>query len=270
METLFADKAAGIAAGLLIPFAGNMAGAATVLFTSRKSSDFSQKLMLGFAAGVMLSAIIWSLLIPSMEMAEEQGASRWATPVAGFLAGMLFLLVIDTLTPHMHVSSDSVEGLPSRLPKSTMLILAIVIHHIPEGMAMGIVFAGAAAGEGAAGAVTVASAIALSFGMALQNIPEGAVVSLPLKNMGQSKLRSFLYGTATGLVQPISAIAAILLTGSLPAQIFPALLAFAAGAMMYVIVEEIIPESQNGRHSNIATIGLAVGFVLMMIMDSTL
>lgn len=267
LDTLFADKTAGIAAGLLIPFIGNTIGAATVLFTSRKSSDFSQKLMLGFAAGVMLSAIIWSLLIPSMEMAEEQGASRWITPVTGFLAGMLFLLVIDTLTPHMHVSSDSVEGLPSRLQKSTMLILAIVIHHIPEGMAMGVVFAGAAAGEGA---VTAASAIALSFGMALQNIPEGAVVSLPLKNMGRSKLGSFLYGTATGLVQPVSAIAAILLIESLPEQIFPALLAFAAGAMMYVIVEEIIPESQSGRHSNIATIGLAAGFVLMMIMDSAL
>ena len=250
-DTLFADKAAGIAVGLLIPFIGNTAGAASVLFTGRKSSGFSQKLMLGFAAGVMLSAIIWSLLIPSMEMAEEQGTSRWVTPVIGFLAGMLFLLVIDTLTPHMHVSSDSVEGLPSRLSKSSMLILAIVIHHIPEGMAMGVVFAGAAAGDGA---VTAASAIALSFGMALQNIPEGAVVSLPLKNMGH----------------PISAIAAMLLTGGLPAQIFPALLSFAAGAMMYVIVEEIIPESQNGRHSNIATIGLAAGFVLMMIMDSAL
>ena len=266
-DTLFADKTAGIAVGLLIPFIGNTIGAAAVLFTGRKSSDFSQKLMLGFAAGVMLSAIIWSLLIPSMEMAEEQGASRWVTPVIGFLAGMLFLLVIDTLTPHMHVSSDSVEGLPSRLSKSSMLILAIVIHHIPEGMAMGVVFAGAAAGDGA---VTAASAIALSFGMALQNIPEGAVVSLPLKNMGHGRLRSFLYGTATGLVQPISAIAAMLLTGGLPSQIFPALLSFAAGAMMYVIVEEIIPESQNGRHSNIATIGLAAGFVLMMIMDSAL
>ena len=266
-DTLFADKTAGIAVGLLIPFIGNTIGAATVLFTGRKSSDFSQKLMLGFAAGVMLSAIIWSLLIPSMEMAEEQGASRWVTPVIGFLVGMLFLLVIDTLTPHMHVSSDSVEGLPSRLSKSTMLILAIVIHHIPEGMAMGVVFAGASAGDSA---VTVASAIALSFGMALQNIPEGAVVSLPLKNMGQSRFRSFLYGTATGLVQPVSAIAAILLIGGLPTQIFPALLSFAAGAMMYVIVEEIIPESQSGRHSNIATIGLAAGFVLMMIMDSAL
>lgn len=267
-ETLFANETAGIAAGLLIPFIGNTIGAATVLFTSKKSSDLSQKLMLGFAAGVMLSAIIWSLLIPSMEMAEEQGESRWLAPVAGFLAGMLFLLVIDTLTPHLHVSSDSVEGLPSRLQKSTMLILAIVIHHIPEGMAMGVVFAGVSVGG--EGAVTAASAIALSFGMALQNIPEGAVVSLPLKNMGQGKLSSFLYGAATGLVQPVSAIAAILLIGKFPEHIFPALLAFAAGAMMYVIVEEIIPESQNGKHTNIATIGLAAGFALMMIMDSAL
>lgn len=267
LESLFASPVTGITTGLVIPVIGTTLGAATVFLLRKESSPLTQKLMLGFAAGVMLSAIIWSLMLPSMELAEKQGGRPWLSPSIGFLIGMGFLLIIDTLTPHIHISSNEVEGVPSHLKKTTMLILAITIHHIPEGMAIGVVLAGATSGNAI---VTVAAAMALSIGIALQNIPEGAVVSIPLKNLGKSRMRSFFYGTATGLVQPISALLTILLIDKLPMQIFPGVLAFAAGAMMYVIVEEIIPESQSGKHSNIATIGLAVGFVLMLVMDSVL
>lgn len=255
-----------VAMGLVIPIIGCVIGAATVYMIKSDSNSPSQKLMLGFAAGVMLAAIIWSLMQPAMEMAAEKDSIPWLSPTIGFLVGMGFLLLLDTITPHLHISSDSVEGLPSSLKRSTMLILAITIHHIPEGMAIGVVLSGAMEGGDM---ITGATAIALSLGMALQNIPEGAVVSAPLNSMGMSKFKSFLWGSATGLVQPISAlITMLLIDGTMP--IFPAILAFAGGAMLYVIVEEIIPEGQSGKHSNIATIGVALGFALMMILDGAL
>lgn len=255
-----------IVAGLVIPIIGCVIGSATVYLLKSDRNAPSQKLMLGFAAGVMLAAIIWSLMQPAMELAAEKDAIPWLSPTIGFVLGMGFLLLIDTITPHLHLSTDSVEGLPSSLKKSSMLILAITIHHIPEGMAIGVVLSGAIEGGEM---ITGASAIALSLGMALQNIPESAVVSAPLNNMGVSKFKSFLWGSATGLVQPMAAIVTMLLIdGTMP--IFPAILAFAGGAMMYVIVEEIIPEGQSGKHSNIATIGVALGFALMMILDGIL
>ncbi len=251
---------------LVIPIIGCVVGAASVFLIKSDNNSPSQKLMLGFAAGVMLAAIIWSLMQPAMDLAEKQDTIPWLSPTLGFIAGMFFLLLLDTFTPHIHLSSNSVEGISSGIHKSTMLILAITIHHIPEGMAIGVVLGGAISGGEM---ITAASAIALSVGMALQNIPEGAVVSAPLNNMGVSKTKSFLLGSATGLVQPLSAIATMFIIESFM-PIFPAILAFAGGAMLYVIVEEIIPEGQSGKHSNIATIGVALGFALMMILDGAL
>ena len=265
-ENFFNEDMMLIIAGLLIPIIGCIIGSATVFLLKSDNNAPSQKFMLGFAAGVMLAAIIWSLMQPAMELAEEKDAIPWLSPTIGFLLGMGFLLLIDSITPHLHQSSDSVEGLPSKLKKSTMLILAITIHHIPEGMAIGVVLSGAIDGGDM---ITGATAIALSVGMALQNIPEGAVVSAPLNNMGVSKFKSFLWGSATGLVQPISAIITMLLIDG-TMDIFPAILAFAGGAMLYVIIEEIIPEGQSGKHSNVATIGAALGFALMMVLDGTL
>ena len=250
----------GFASGIVEPVG------AVIAIMASKFMAVALPFFLSFAAGVMLAAIIWSLMQPAMELAAEKDAIPWLSPTIGFLLGMGFLLLIDSITPHIHQSSNSIEGLPSKLQKSTMLILAITIHHIPEGMAIGVVLSGAIEGGDM---ITGASAIALSIGMALQNIPEGAVVSAPLNNMGVSKFKSFLMGSATGLVQPISAIITMLLIeGTMP--IFPAILAFAGGAMLYVIIEEIIPEGQSGKHSNIATIGAALGFALMMILDGTL
>lgn len=266
LENLFDNNTLLIIAGLFIPIIGCVVGSASVYLLKSDSNAPSQKLMLGFAAGVMLAAIIWSLMQPAMELAAEQDSIPWLSPTIGFVLGMGFLLLLDSVTPHIHISSNSVEGVPSSFRKSTMLILAITIHHIPEGMAIGVVLAGAISGGEM---ITAAAAIALSVGMALQNIPEGAVVSAPLNNMGVSKTKSFLIGSATGLVQPVSAIATMLLVDGTMA-IFPAILAFAGGAMLYVIVEEIIPEGQSGKHSNIATIGVALGFALMMILDGTL
>ena len=265
-ENFFSNDIALLIAGLIIPIIGCVICSASVFLLKNDSNSPSQKLMLGFAAGVMLAAIIWSLMQPAMELAAEKESIPWLSPTIGFLLGMGFLLILDSVTPHLHPSSNSVEGMPSKLQKSTMLILAITIHHIPEGMAIGVVLSGALEGGDM---ITGATAIALSVGMALQNIPEGAVVSAPLNNMGVSKFKSFLMGSATGLVQPIAAIITMLLIdGTMP--IFPAILAFAGGAMMYVIVEEIIPEGQSGKHSNIATIGVAIGFALMMVLDGTL
>ena len=266
LENFFNSNIMIVVAGLVIPIIGCVIGSATVFLLKSDSNSPSQKLMLGFAAGVMLAAIIWSLMQPAMELAAEKDAIPWLSPTIGFLLGIGFLLLLDSITPHIHQSSNSVEGIHSNFKRSTMLILAIIIHHIPEGMAIGVVLSGSLQGGEM---ITGATAIALSIGMALQNIPEGAVVSAPLNNMGMSKFKSFLWGSATGLVQPISAlITMLLIDGTM--NIFPAILAFAGGAMLYVIIEEIIPEGQSGKHSNIATIGAALGFALMMILDGTL
>ena len=225
-----------------------------------------EKLLLGFASGVMIAASIWSLIIPSIDMSKEQGIVAWVPATVGFLLGIFFLLILDSIVPHLHLKSDEPEGIKSKLKKTTMMVLAVTIHNIPEGMAVGVAFAGAIAQNTG---ITIAGAMALAIGIAIQNFPEGAIISMPLKSEGISKAKAFLYGTASGIVEPIGALITILLT-SLVVPILPYLLSFAAGAMIYVVVEELIPESQSGEHSNIGTVGVAIGFVIMMILDVAL
>ncbi len=252
--------------GLLIPFIGTMLGSAMVFFMKNKMNLKVQKLLLGFAAGVMIAASIWSLLIPSINMAEEQEKIAWIPAVTGFLLGIIFLLVLDSIIPHMHLNNDKPEGIKSKLKKTTMMIFAVTLHNIPEGMAVGVTFAGALLGNTG---ITMAGAFALAIGIAIQNFPEGAIISMPLKSEGVSKTKAFLYGTLSGIVEPIGAIITILLTETV-VPILPYLLSFAAGAMIYVVVEELIPESQAGEHSNLGTIGVGIGFAIMMILDVAL
>ena len=251
---------------IALPLLGTLLGAATVFFLKGAMSDRLQKALLGFAAGVMIAASVWSLLIPAIEMEESSGGIAWLPAVVGFLLGIGFLLLLDTVIPHLHLNSDCPEGKPCGLGKSFMLVLAVTLHNIPEGMAVGVVLAGMIEGSTA---VTAASALALALGIASQNFPEGAVVSAPLVSSGLSRRRAFLYGAASGVVEPIGAIATILLTAFVT-PILPYILSFAAGAMIYVVVEELIPESQSGTHSNIGTIGAALGFALMMLLDVAL
>ena len=255
-----------IAIGLLIPFLGTTLGSAMVFLMKNKMNTKVQKLLLGFASGVMIAASIWSLITPSIEMAEEQGIVLWIPAAIGFLFGIIFLLVLDSIIPHLHLNSKKPEGIKAKLKNTTMMVLAVTLHNIPEGMAVGVVFAGVLAQNTT---ITLAGAFALSIGIAIQNFPEGAIISMPLKNEGMSKPKAFLYGTLSGIVEPIGAIITILLTG-IVTPILPYLLSFAAGAMIYVVVEELIPESQVGEHSNIGTIGVAIGFVIMMILDVAL
>ena len=252
--------------GILIPFAGTAFGAAMVFFMKKQMNDHLQKLLLGFASGVMIAASVWSLLIPAIDMVEQKGGTAWIPAAAGFLLGMGFLLVLDTLTPHLHFTEEKPEGVPAHLKKTTMLVLAVTLHNIPEGMAVGVSFAGAMTGNTT---LTLAGAFALSVGIAIQNFPEGAIISMPLRSQGLSKPRAFVYGTLSGIVEPAAALLTILLTG-LVVPLLPYLLSFAAGAMIYVVVEELIPEAQEGEHSNIGTIGVALGFTLMMILDVAL
>ena len=214
----------------------------------------------------MIAASVWSLLIPAIEMSEEAGGIAWLPAVAGFLLGMGFLLLLDTVIPHLHLNDDKAEGRPSSLSKSFMLILAVTLHNIPEGMAVGVVLAGMLDGSTV---ITSAGALALSLGIAVQNFPEGSVISAPLVSNGLSKGKSFTLGALSGIVEPLGAIITILLT-SFITPILPYILSFAAGAMIYVVVEELIPESQSGEHSNIGTIGVALGFALMMVLDIAL
>ena len=255
-----------IAIGLLIPFLGTTLGSAMVFLMKNKMNTKVQKLLLGFASGVMIAASIWSLITPSIEMAEEQGIVSWIPAAIGFLFGIIFLLVLDSIIPHLHLNSKKPEGIKAKLKNTTMMVLAVTLHNIPEGMAVGVVFAGVLAQNTT---ITLAGAFALSIGIAIQNFPEGAIISMPLKNEGMSKSKAFFYGTLSGIVEPIGAIITILLTG-IVTPILPYLLSFAAGAMIYVVVEELIPESQVGEHSNIGTIGVAIGFVIMMILDVAL
>lgn len=252
--------------GLLIPFVGTTLGAGMVFFLKNKMSDWLQKALLGFASGVMIAASIWSLLMPAIDMAEESGGIPWVSAAVGFLLGILFLLVLDSIIPHLHLDKDKPEGVKTSLKKSTMLVLAVTLHNIPEGMAVGVVFAGLLTENVL---ISTAGAFALSIGIAIQNFPEGAIISMPLKSEGISKTRAFTYGSLSGIVEPIAALLTIALTG-LIMPVLPYLLAFAAGAMIYVVVEELIPESQAGEHTNIGTIGVAAGFVLMMILDVAL
>ena len=252
--------------GLLIPFLGTSIGSAMVFFMKDKINARIEKVLLGFAAGVMMSASVWSLLVPSIDMTEAQGNVAWIPAAIGFLLGIIFLLILDSIIPHLHLKSKKPEGLKAKLKNATMMVLAVTLHNIPEGIALGVTFAGALIGNQE---MTIAGALALSVGIAIQNFPEGAIVSMPLKGEGVSKGKAFLYGTLSGIVEPISAIITIFLI-NLVVPILPYLLAFAAGAMIYVVVEELIPEAQEGEHTNIATIGVAVGFVIMMILDIAL
>lgn len=251
--------------GVLIPFVGTLLGAACVFFMAKKMSTLIQKILLGFASGVMVAASVWSLLIPAIDMSEELGKFAFMPAAVGLLCGFGFLLLLDHTIPHMHLDHQQ-EGRKANLKKSTMLVLAVTLHNIPEGMAVGVVFAGVLMGNNE---VTIAGATALSLGIAIQNFPEGAIISMPLRSEGMSKGKAFLYGTLSGIVEPIGAIITILLS-QLVVPILPYLLSFAAGAMLYVVVEELIPEASEGEHSNIATIGFAVGFVVMMILDVAL
>ena len=252
--------------GLMIPFIGTTLGAMTVFLMKNEMNRKTEKLLLGFASGVMIAASVWSLIIPSIDMAESQGKVAWIPAAIGFLAGIIFLLVLDSLIPHLHLKSDKPEGIKAKLKKTTMMVFAVTLHNIPEGMAVGVIFAGTLIQNTG---ITMAGAFALAIGIAIQNFPEGAIISMPLKSEGMSKTRAFLYGTLSGIVEPIGALITILLTNAV-VPVLPYLLSFAAGAMIYVVVEELIPESQSGDHSNIGTIGVAIGFVIMMILDVAL
>lgn len=252
--------------GLLIPFLGTTLGAGMVFLMKNKINKKIEKLLLGFASGVMVAASVWSLLIPSIDMAKTQNVVEWIPATIGFLLGILFLLLLDSIIPHLHIHTDTPEGLKAKIQKTTMMVLAVTLHNIPEGMAVGVVFAGAIAQNTG---ITMAGAVALAAGIAIQNFPEGAIISMPLKSEGMSKSKAFLYGTLSGIVEPIGAILTIALT-NLIVPILPYFLSFAAGSMIYVVVEELIPESQNGEHSNIGTIGVAIGFIIMMILDVAL
>ena len=252
--------------GLLIPFLGTTLGSAMVFFMKNKMNNKVEKMLLGFASGVMIAASIWSLLIPSIEMAEKQNLISWIPAAVGFIFGIAFLLVLDSIIPHLHLNSDKPEGVKAKLERATMMVLAVTLHNIPEGMAMGVVLAGTMSQNTG---ITMAGAIALAIGIAIQNFPEGAIISMPLKSEGVSKLKAFWYGTLSGIVEPIGALVTIALT-SLIVPILPYFLSFAAGAMIYVVVEELIPSAQTGNHSNIGTIGVAIGFVIMMVLDVAL
>ena len=252
--------------GILIPFAGTSLGAAMVFFMKTSLNEQVSRALTGFAAGVMVAASIWSLLIPSMEQSAAMGIWAFVPAVIGFWVGILFLLLLDHIIPHLHRNSDEAEGPRSHLKRTTMLVLAVTLHNIPEGMAVGVVYAGWLSGNTY---ITVTGALTLSIGIAIQNFPEGAIISLPLRAEGAGKGKSFLYGVLSGVVEPIGAFLTILAaTLILPA--LPYLLSFAAGAMMYVVIEELIPEMSVGKHSDIGTIFFAMGFTLMMALDVAL
>ena len=253
--------------GLLIPFAGTAAGSACVILMKNELKDKVQRALTGFASGVMVAASIWSLLILAMTQSEEtMGRLAFMPAVVGFWLGILFLLLLDCVIPHLHMHADKAEGPKSKLKRTTMMVLAVTLHNIPEGMAVGVVYAGVITGSGI---VTVGGALALALGIAIQNFPEGAIISMPLHSEGVSKGRAFLYGTLSGAVEPVGAFLTIIAAG-LVVPAMPYLLSFAAGAMMYVVVEELIPEMSSGEHSNIGVIMFALGFTLMMALDVAL
>ena len=254
-----------IIGGLLIPFAGTSLGAAMVFFLKKQISDGLQRILTGFAAGVMVAASFWSLLQPALDSSEHMGKLSFVPAAAGFLIGIGFLLLLDEITPHMHMDRQA-EGPESKLKRTTKLILAVTLHNIPEGMAVGVVYAGWLSGEAD---VSQTAALALALGIAIQNFPEGAIVSMPLLAEGMPKGKTFWYGVLSGAVEPVAA-AVTILAASAVVPVLPYLLAFAAGAMMYVVVEELIPEMSEGKHSNAGTIAFSLGFVLMMILDVAL
>lgn len=252
--------------GLLIPFLGTSLGAACVFFMKKSLGDLVQRALAGFAAGVMVAASVWSLLIPAIEQSEAMGAFAFLPAFIGFWIGVLFLLALDHLIPHLHVGSDEAEGPKSKLGRTAMMVMAVTLHNIPEGMAVGVMYAGLLSGNMQ---ITAASALALSIGIAIQNFPEGAIISMPLRAEGESKGKAFLGGVLSGIVEPIGAILTIIAARFIVPAL-PYLLSFAAGAMVYVVVEELIPEMSQGRHSNIGTVFFAVGFSIMMMLDVAL
>ena len=252
--------------GLLIPFLGTTAGAACVFFMKKTLGDLVQRSLAGFAAGVMVAASIWSLLIPAIDQSAHLGKLSFLPAFAGFWCGILFLLALDHLIPHLHVGSEQAEGPKSNLSRTVMMVLAVTLHNIPEGMAVGVMYAGFLSDNPQ---ITAASALALSLGIAIQNFPEGAIISLPLRAEGESKGRAFLGGVFSGVVEPIGAVLTIL-AAQLVIPALPYLLSFAAGAVLYVVVEELIPEMSQGRHSNLGTVFFAVGFSVMMVLDVAL
>lgn len=257
----------GILTGLLLPFAGTCAGSACVFFLKNELNPKVQKALLGFASGVMVAASVWSLLIPAMDMSEDMGRLAFVPALVGLIFGFLFLLLMDMIVPHMHLGKNECEGPHCKLQKTTMLMLAVTLHNIPEGMAVGVVLSGILT-ENAG--ITLAGALALSAGIAIQNFPEGAVISLPLKSEGHmTRLRAFRMGAMSGIVEPVAAAVTLLLAKYIT-PFLPYLLAYAAGAMLYVVVEELIPEASEGSHSNIGTLGFAAGFALMMVLDVAL
>ncbi len=252
--------------GITIPFLGTSAGAACVFFMKKNMSEQLSRILTGFAAGVMVAASVWSLLIPAMEQSGGRGRLAFVPAVTGFWGGILFLLLLDHVIPHLHQHSNRVEGPKSRLQRTTMMVLAVTLHNIPEGMAVGVVYAGYLAGNRN---ISAMAALALSLGIAIQNFPEGAIISMPLRAEGMKKGKAFWGGVLSGIVEPIGAVLTILAAGvAIPA--LPYLLSFAAGAMLYVVVEELIPEMSQGKHSNIGTVFFAVGFSVMMMLDVAL
>ena len=252
--------------GIMIPFLGTALGASCVFFMKKSLGDLVQRSLAGFAAGVMVAASIWSLLIPAIEQSEGMGKLSFLPAFIGFWSGVLFLLLLDRLIPHLHVGSEQAEGPKSKLGRTTMMVLAVTLHNIPEGMAVGVVYAGFLSGNTQ---ISAASALALSLGIAIQNFPEGAIISMPLRAEGERKGRAFLGGVLSGVVEPIGAVLT-LLAAQLVIPALPYLLSFAAGAMLYVVVEELIPEMSQGRHSNLGTVFFAVGFSVMMVLDVAL
>lgn len=252
--------------GIMLPFLGTILGAACVFFMKKSLGVQVQRALTGFAAGVMVAASIWSLLIPAMEQAADMGKGEVLPAVVGFWLGILFLLLLDRIIPHLHQNSEQPEGVKTGFGRTTMMLLAVTLHNIPEGMAIGVVYAGFLTGSSE---ITAAGALVLSLGIAIQNFPEGAIISMPLRSEGMKKSRAFLGGVLSGIVEPFGALLTILVAG-LVVPALPYLLSFAAGAMFYVVVEELIPEMSEGKHSNIGTVFFAIGFSLMLVLDVVL
>ena len=252
--------------GIMIPFLGTSIGAACVFFMRKDMSDMVQRILTGFAAGVMVAASIWSLIIPALEQSESMGKLSFVPATVGFWIGILFLLLLDHIIPHLHRKSNEVEGPKTKFRRTTMMVFAVVLHNIPEGMAVGVVFAAYLSGNSG---ITIMAALALSIGIAIQNFPEGAIISMPLRAEGMKRGKAFVAGVLSGIVEPIGAVVTILAAGFV-VPLLPYLLSFAAGAMLYVVVEELIPEMSEGKHSNLGTIFFAFGFSLMMVLDVAL
>lgn len=255
-----------VLSAIFLPFMGTMIGSAFVFFMKGEMSRQVQRSLMGFAAGVMVAASIWSLIIPAMNQSEHLGKLAFLPAFVGVWGGILFLLLLDKLIPHLHLNSECPEGMPCSMGKSTMMVLAVALHNLPEGMAVGVVVAGWMTGSES---ISIAVAFALALGIAIQNLPEGAIISMPLKSNGMKNGRAFGYGVLSGAIEPVGAILTILLANFV-VPVFPYLLSFSAGAMLYVVVEELIPEMSEGEHSNIGTVFFAAGFTLMMVLDVAL